>query len=150
MNPRDFQTLAGELITKTSPACIRTAISRAYYSVYNVGVELLRDGGFEVKEGPSGHGDVGYKLSNSGSEDLKQVGSQLSDLHNKRIKADYRLANTKIENHKSAQAVVQQAMKMIRTLDRCFSGPDRGEIIEAIKVYSERISAAGHSHQKSP
>jgi len=141
MNPREFQTLAAKLASGRSPSEIRTAISRAYYSAFNVGVELLEGIGLGVSKGSSSHGEVERKLSNSANIDVEKVGSQLSDLRSQRIRADYRLDKKEVENHKNALALVQQAHKMIQTLDTCFAGPHRGEITRAIREYLEKITA---------
>ncbi len=141
MDPRDFQKLAAKLASGKSPSEIRTAISRAYYSVFNVGVELLKGIGSGVSEGPGGHGEVEHRLSNSANINVEKVGSQLSDLRSRRIRADYRLDKKEIENQKNAQALVQQAHKMIQTLDTCFTGPHREEIISAIREYLQKFAA---------
>ena len=141
MDPRDFQKLAAKLATGNNPSEIRTAISRAYYSVFNVGVELLRGIGLEVSKGPGGHGDVEHRLSNSANIDVEKVGSQLSDLRNRRNWADYRLDKTRLETQKNAQALVQQAHNMIQTLDRCFTSTHREEINSEIREYLKQITA---------
>jgi len=139
MDPRDFQKLAAKLAFEKSPSEIRTAISRAYYSVFNVGVELLKGIELGVSKGPGGHGEVEHRLSNSANIDVEKVGSQLSDLRSRRIQADYRLDKKEIENQKNAQALVQQAHKMIQTLDRYFTGPHRKELVCAIQDYMKKI-----------
>ena len=140
MDPRDFQKLAAKLASGKSPSEIRTAISRAYYSVFNVGVELLKGIGLGVSKGPSGHGEVEHRLSNSANIDVQKVGSQLSDLRSRRIWADYRLDKKETENQKNAQALVQLAHKMIQTLDTCFTGPHREEIVSAIREYLQKFA----------
>src|SRR5438046_1576262 len=121
MDPREFQRLASQLVGGTSPAECRTAISRAYYATYNVAVEILKDMGFPISKGPTGHRDVQNQLSNSGDAEVMKVGSQLTDLHSRRIQADYRLDRTDVENIKTAHTLVEQARKMIQTLDGCRS-----------------------------
>jgi len=140
MNPREFQELAKKLANGESPAEFRTAVSRAYYSVFNVGAELMKEMGFPISVGPSGHGELVYKLSNSKHIDVEKVGSQLSDLRGRRIHADYRLERKDVETRNNAQAAVQQASKMIIVLDRCCTGADRTKVIQGIKDYLEKIS----------
>lgn len=139
MDPRDFQTLAEKLASGTSPAEMRTAISRSYYAVYNVGVELLNGMGFRSKEGPSGHTDVEFKLSNSTNIEVEKIGSQLADLRSKRIQADYRLDAPTVEGNSTAMATARQAKRMIKTLDTQCSGPKRGAIIKGIEQYLRKI-----------
>lgn len=141
MDPRDFQILAKKLVAGTNPAEVRTAISRAYYAAFNCAVAILEELGFRINTGSSGHGEVRNRLSNSGDNDLKKVGSQLADLQNKRIQADYRLKKTDIENQKTAQATVQQVDRLIQVLDECLREPRRQRVIEAIQKW-ERITSS--------
>ena len=57
MNPRDFCKVARRLAGGTDPADLRTAAGRAYYAVFNVGVELI-DPIVPVNRGPGGHGQI--------------------------------------------------------------------------------------------
>jgi hypothetical protein len=140
MDPREFQLLASELVLRKRASDIRTAISRAYYAVFNVGVEILTELGFKINEGPSGHGDVRNRLSNSGDTEAAKVGSQLNNLHTGRLHADYRLNMTDVENQKTAEALVQLAGKMIRSLDECRSAPKRHQIIKAIQEWETKTN----------
>ena len=36
----------------------RVAIGRAYYSVFNVAAQLLRQSGYKIDDGPQGHGQA--------------------------------------------------------------------------------------------
>jgi len=140
MNPRDFQGLAEKLVTGKTPAEFRTAISRAYYSVFSVGVELLDGMGFRISKGPQGHGELGHRLSNSKHPDIEKVGSQLGDLMARRIHADYRLERKDVETMGNAQAIVQQASQMIKILDKYSTSPDRERVIKGIREYLKKIS----------
>ncbi len=140
MNPREFQELAKKLVSGNTPAEFRTAVSRAYYSVFNVGVELLKGMGFRISEGPGGHGELEYRLSNSNHSDIERVASQLGDLRSRRIHADYRLERREVESMRNARAIVQQASTMIIILDKCRTGPDRERVIEGIREYIEKIN----------
>jgi len=140
MDPREFQTLASELVLRNRASDIRTAISRAYYAAYNVGVEILTELGFKISEGPSGHGEVRNRLNNSGDNEAAKVSSQLNTLHTKRLHADYRLNMKDIENQKTAEALVQLAGKMIKSLDACRSAPKRNQIIKAIQAWETKTN----------
>jgi hypothetical protein len=144
MDPREFHRLASQLVGGTSPAEFRTAISRAYYAAYNVAVEILEDMGFRVSKGPAGHGEVQHRLSNSGNTDVIRVGSQLVDLHSRRIQADYRLDRTDVENLKTVRSLVEQARRMIQTLDGCRAEPQRTQIIAAIRDWERKVSSQGN------
>ena len=144
MDPREFHRLASQLVGGTTPAEFRTAISRAYYAVYNVAVQILEEMGFRINRGPAGHGEVQNRLGNSGETEVMKIGSQLTDLHSRRIHADYRLDRTDVENEKTVRTLVEQAGRMIRTLDGCRSSPRRAQIIAAIRDWERKVSGPGH------
>ncbi len=132
MNPRDFHQLALDLLGGARPAELRTAVSRAYYSAYNVGVEVLKKMGFQVPEDASGHYSVRERLRYSGDYDVQGVGHQLRDLYRHRVHADYRLDDAQIESPATAQALVQQAGRMIQILDACLCEPKRSRVRNSI------------------
>lgn len=88
MDPEDFCLLAEELVKGSRPVEYRTAISRAYYSVYNQGRNVFHNLGIRIKEGPNGHGELRRKLSNSGDPEIIEIGNKLGDLYSERINAE--------------------------------------------------------------
>ncbi len=134
MNPRDFLDLAQRLVLEAPKAAnLRTATSRAYYSAHHVGAEALSSLGFTVSTGAGGHGDVWNRLQNSGDQELTVAGSQLADLDSSRVKADYRLRDSKAENPANARGHIEQAKKIIGAIEQCCSSPKRQAILKAIK-----------------
>jgi hypothetical protein len=140
MNPRDFQILASELVKDGRASAYRTAISRAYYAVHNVGVEILTEFGFTINKNPSGHSDVWNRFSNSGDSELENVGSQLCNLHGQSISADYRMGKKDIENPKTVQVTIENANKMIQIIDETCSSQKRTRIITAIKEWEKKTN----------
>jgi hypothetical protein len=51
VNPAEFQTLAGELLTRRTPQAFRAAVGRSYYAAFNVAAEALRSH-FPISKGP--------------------------------------------------------------------------------------------------
>ena len=144
MDPREFHSLASKLAGNGSPVEVRTAISRAYYAVYHVGAEILREMGFRINRSASGHADVRFRLSNSGDTEVIKIGAQLGDLQNKRNEADYDLSKPGAENRKTAQAIVAQAGRMIRILDNCCQGSKRAQIVQAIHSWERLTGNLSH------
>ncbi len=139
MDPRDYHILATELAEGTRAVDFRSAINRAYYATYNVGVEILEGMGFKIDEGPQGHRQVQRRFNNCGADKLIQVASKLSDLYSSRIDADYRLENRVVERKKNAVAWVKQAGKMIETIDNSRTGNNSGQIIASISNYLDKF-----------
>ncbi len=139
MNPRDYHILATELARGRRAVDFRSAINRAYYATYNVGVEILEGMGFKIDKGPKGHHQVQRRLNNCGVDEIISVASKLGDLYSRRIDADYRLENLVVEQKKNAEALVKQAGEMIETIDGSCTGENRKQIIATIKEYLEKF-----------
>lgn len=92
MEPKEFVIFANELLkSKCGPPEVRTAISRSYYAAFHVSKNFLKEIGFEIKDGPSGHQEVNSHLNNSRMAEIISAASKLGDLRSRRIDADYRL-----------------------------------------------------------
>ncbi len=142
MNPREFQKLAQILVLQSTPAEIRSAISRAYYAAFHVGAETLGEWGFSISRGPSGHGDVRDHLGNSGDGEIQRVASQLNDVHNARINADYRLQDRRAEDRTAAKLKVDAAKRIIAAIDACRSQPKRVEaVVQAIEDWKRKTGS---------
>ena len=99
--------------------------------------------GFTIPKGPAGHGRVRMHLNNSGDFDVTRVASQLGDLYTRRLHADYELDDTDVENQRTARTLVDQASRMIETLDGSRSEPRRTHIITAITDWKGKFPGGG-------
>ena len=74
MDPMRFLDLATVLKggSTTAENC-RTAIGRAYYAAFNVGVEALRAIGIQPSRNPSGHGELRNCLGACNDPDLRKA-----------------------------------------------------------------------------
>jgi len=143
MDPREFHQVASRLASGTRPGELRSAISRAYYAAYNVSVQILKEMGFKIPESSAGHGEVQNRLGNSGDGEIEVVASQLTDLHSRRIQADYKMARRDVERQGTAQGIVEQAGRMIHLLNGCRSEPKRTQVVNAIKEWERRVYGGG-------
>lgn len=134
MDPRDFHRVAEQLARGSTAAHWRSATSRAYYAVFNVGVELLGPV-VPLSRGAAAHGEVVRVLSNSGDVDVAQAASALGTLHSRRIDADYDLGNRRAESQMTVRTTVAEAKDIIDALDRAFAGPASGPLKKAIQQY---------------
>jgi hypothetical protein len=128
MDPRDFHALAARLSSSASAADLRTAVSRSYYAVFNVGASHLRDAGFAIGKGAAAHGEVQKCLNNCGDQGVMAVATELNDLHGARNRADNQLDRRDPENRSNVLGIVAQAGDHIRVLDLAFQGIDRAKL----------------------
>ena len=134
MNPREFHKLAQRLATASDAAELRSATSRAYYAVYNVGAEFLNQI-VPLSRGAASHGQVQKLLANCGNAAVVEVGRKLRGMHARRIDADYEMSDTTCENQSSVQATVVEARDMIDKIDAAFTGSTSRVLKKAIQEY---------------
>lgn len=107
----EYLDLADELLeegkgTPRNEAKLRSAISRAYYAVYNTADKYAASKGirgFHRTRGGSRHKDLIKRFLESRAKGHKQLGSNLNRLHNQRIDADYHF------NYRSSRDLTFQA-----------------------------------------
>lgn len=140
MSPEEFLALGEELVERNTPACCRSAISRAYYGVFNAVGLVMRDSGLQISEGSAEHGKIWQDLLNCGVPDLAKAGSQLGELHGMRIKADYKMQVRQPEEYKTAKFWVAEARRHLEAVKHHFSDSvTRGQAVEAIREYRRKV-----------
>src|SRR5437867_3401381 len=105
MNPRDFLSLAESLAKGGGAAERRSAISRAYYAVYNVAEAFLEQMGFPPPRRDY-HIRLQHRLLNSGDGDVAKIGSDLGNFHVRRNRADYKMKDSACENRQVVNTAV--------------------------------------------
>jgi uncharacterized protein (UPF0332 family) len=94
-----YLELAEELSKRvTDESALRTAISRAYYSVFNTA--RLRPSVVEYRfpEDGQSHGEVWALYERNTNQDCKMLATVGQRLKRKRVQADYRAVYTRIED----------------------------------------------------
>jgi uncharacterized protein (UPF0332 family) len=138
MDPRDFLTVADQLATGTLEAEWRSAVSRAYYSAFHVGRQVLIQSNFAIPEGPTGHRAVWLRLANAGVPEIAEAGNSLNSLRGFRNYADYDLGTPFLEEMGVAQ--VGTAWDIINILDQLVATPTAlAQVVAAIQVYERDV-----------
>lgn len=141
MNPKEFQHLALRLAEHGAfPSEFRTAISRAYYAVYNIGINLLKELGFTIANNHQAHKQVYYHFNNSGDSELIEVATKIDDLRTQRNHADYHLDRDDVEKKHNAKAHAHSADRLIKTMEKQCNGENRSQIINSIKDWKKKTS----------
>jgi uncharacterized protein (UPF0332 family) len=142
MNPERFLDLARRLMEAGGPEDCRTAISRAYYAVFNVAEKLLARMNFHRPKRDY-HPVLQKRLMASGDSALCRVGSDLGDLHEERVLADYHMQNKPPESRENAAAAVTKAEEMIGILNGC---PINSERWRDAQANIARVNVTGTDH----
>lgn len=137
MNWRDFLPLATRLAGGLTEAEWRSAVSRAYYTVFHVARRLFADLRFTVPRADRAHQYLVFRLSNSGESAVEQAGRDLETLRRLRNRADY--DETPVLTQPQADAAVQVAEAIIQVLDAARQEPARTRITDAMIVYERDV-----------
>ena len=118
MDPELFLKLAVTLkcTPGNRPEFYRTAISRAYYAAFNLGVEVLKSVGIRPTQGPGGHGELRNCLNACGDPICGKISSRLGTLHTRRIAADYAMTSPSAETQSEAELACQEATAIVGDL----------------------------------
>lgn len=136
MDPLDFLKVADNLKDSPDEAERRTAISRAYYSVFNCIKSYLVQN--RIPFSSSGeHGQLIRYLFNSGIKEVEQLSRMIDDLRMDRNEADYNMDSTRF-NQNTCILLYLKARKVIEVFQRC-----KGRnVIEGINNYRKRVGQA--------
>jgi hypothetical protein len=140
VDPRSFLQIA--LILKGgpgSPESYRSAISRAYYAAFNVGVETLRAIGIHLSEGPAGHGELRHCLGACGDPDLDDASGLLGTLHGRRRRADYRMDDVDSESRNEADLAYLESRQIIEALDLLRGDPSKDAARTEMRRYARDV-----------
>ena len=117
----------------------RSAISRAYYAAYLVGVAYLDRMGFSVANNHQSHVAVQRGLNNSGNATLRVASADLITLHVERRRADYDTKDRRPESVANAEVWVKLAAKVIAELDRVRDSASLDEMGAIAKAISDWV-----------
>jgi len=86
----EYLKLAKTLGEKTDAASLRTAVSRAYYCIFNLGMIKARANGFSPKDDTGSHDQLWSLYSRNTDKDCSRISILGQRMKRRRIKADYR------------------------------------------------------------
>jgi hypothetical protein len=126
-------------------AVCRSAISRAYYSLFLLARQFVEDLGIETRRIPNPHATLQQALRNSGVLSLDRLADSLRSLSAERAEADYDLGSKSVESIARVQDVVNSARLAILQLDIIRAGRlnpplDRTATAEAILKWARENS----------
>ena len=137
MDCRDYLVLAEELSLRTSAACWRTAVSRAYYSAFHRTREFLANLGFRTRQSDQAHAGLYRRLSSSNVRELNEAARLLMELRRIRNQADYEFnkALPKTEAIKS----IDHATQIFEMLDGHCEPESLVSMTDTIRAYERDV-----------
>jgi len=126
-----FLDTADNLKNSSHEADFRTSISRSYYAIFNLVIEMLRKE--KVGIGRRQTHNLHNFFSNCKSVDVKAIGKNISTLQHERIIADYKLSEKIKKTH--AGINYRLACKTKEDITSLFEGDDKEEIVEQARNF---------------
>jgi hypothetical protein len=140
MDPVRFLDLAKVLKGGTASAeMCRTAIGRAYYAAFNVGVEALLAIGIQPSQSPSGHGELRNCLGACNDPELRRANARLSTLHSRRIRADYEMSDPVVETRAEADTACHEATEVINLFNKLRHDVSKDAVRDEMKRYARDV-----------
>jgi uncharacterized protein (UPF0332 family) len=142
MQSYDYYELAEWLCqNRRSTDGYRSAVSRAYYSAFHAGLELLATAGVtSYPKNISKHEAVPDILQQSEDFEISKAGAKLHELRGHRNDADYDLTDTFVETAGFAQSRLREALEIIKTLSNCKAQRHPGGWFERVRVPIKRYA----------
>lgn len=140
MSGEGFLEIARNLLKTPSEVAYRTAVNRAYYAVFHVGVTFLSELGFRASDGPQVHGQLRARVNNCGVPELQNIYARLDDLYKRRRLADYDLNSPLFNAQALVALLVVSAEQIIATIKHCQASQDLHiKIRNVIREYERKI-----------
>lgn len=127
-----FLNTADNLKDSSHEADARTSISRSYYAIIHLVKEKL--GQEEIEIGRKQTHLLYNIFHNCNNEYVRAIGSQISTLHDARIKADYKLS--KKVKKTQARTNYKIARKIEEDITALFEGDDKEDIVKQARMFS--------------
>lgn len=145
MKASEFIDFASQLAAATdaSAPSLRSSSSRAYYGAFHVAKQFLHslDAAFSCRSGGNDHQFVQQHLMYCEVPDVADLGRLLSNLHESRKDADYRLEIMECESANYAQLCVDRASKIRDDLAKVAMIPAmKANVIAGINKYRKKFN----------
>ena len=135
MEPLDFLKTARKLNKTDYEADQRSAVSRAYYGVFNYVKKRLKGGGITYGKTGTVHRDIEKDLRNCGLPDFDIIGNQFGDLLTDRTQADYDMNDHRFIPPRLAALAIAKAQSIIDE----FQKPRLSDIAKGIQAYRKNV-----------
>ncbi|HUY36179.1 MAG TPA: hypothetical protein VMV69_25800 [Pirellulales bacterium] len=135
MIPSAFLNLAIHLSNDpgADESWFRTAVGRAYYAAFHVGLEFAERLGVRLPRQEHVHKKLMMLLGNCRLTSLSDAGKLLDDLKRDRNHADYSLRDPRFGGRNVALAAIARSQRLCQIIDDCGADPDTAGIKSAIQ-----------------
>lgn len=113
---------------------MRTAVSRAYYAVFNSIAGFYEGHGIRFDRYENKHEKYRQVLQNCGSVELQELAEEVASLHAERKRADYNLSDGRLGKRPVCEAAVVSAHSCIKSFSQ-----HRDKSVEGAKQYCTSV-----------
>jgi hypothetical protein len=139
MDPADYLALAQQLINQDNEASHRSAVSRAYYGLFNYLHQEISRMGFALRREGTIHDEIYRLLHNCGVEEVRCNAVLLRQLREGRNKADYFYLLPFLPSVEAIQHCQSAKMLLAFFKQQFADAAAREKIRTGIKDYRERL-----------
>lgn len=137
MDWHEFLDTANRLAPGAAEGDWRSAVSRAYYSIFHFFREWLRQRGLDLGAGGQAHANLYHGLNNCGIAALIPVASKVDDLRNSRTEADYDLRSA--VDQLAASNAIARAQLVVADFQSVLTSVPPQEVADGAKKYLRSI-----------
>jgi len=145
MEGRAFLNTAQKLTQMRDEPALRSAVSRAYYAVYNFCIHLLGEFGIHFSKDYPAHEKVYFYLKNSAITEIATAADDLRVLRKRRNLADYGMASKEFQNHLACQGDIVRAQGVILQIEKYLKEPLRTQLKNGLRAYHAIINLSSSS-----
>ena len=143
MNPEDFISFAARVVGY-GPAGARSAVSRAYYGAFHTAVFILEELRCAPSRNATSHKLISEFLGCSSHVAARSAARLLSDLHSRRLRSDYRMADAGAESLEFAKLSVENAHDVRTHLVAFRHACDDPQLLDELRQEVARLKALRH------
>jgi hypothetical protein len=140
MEGKAFLNTAQKLTQIRDEPALRSAVSRAYYAVYNCCIRLLEEFGIHFDKDYPAHEKVYQYLRNSAIAEIETTADDLRLLRKRRNMADYDMASKEFQSHLLCQGDVVRAQGIILQIEKHSKEPLRTQLRKGLRDYHAKIN----------
>lgn len=137
MHWQEFQDTADRLAQAATEGDWRSAISRAYYAVFHYFRDLFLSQGLDLGRSGQAHFNLYVGLLNCGLVPVAPFGSQVDDLREARVAADYDLRLSVLQPEAIWQT--QKARHLVRAFQALLAAVPSAQIVNGVRQYLRSI-----------
>ena len=142
MEGKAFINTAQKLSQMRDEPALRSAVSRAYYAVYNFCIHLLSEFGIQFSKDYPVHEKLYFYFKNCTIPEMVTAADDLRVLRKRRNLADYDMASREFQSHLACQGDIIRAQSVILQIEKYLKEPLRTQLKNGLRAYHTIVNSS--------